>query len=231
MERPTEDIPASPQEAALRAFLSAPTWTQRIAHAIHPERVRDQMKAYAEQHGDGAFEFKSIELLHDTGGTHVFMVRTARTPEGFPVPVITTADGAFQVDWESFIEFHDDAFRVFADSASQVRGVFHLLASPAKQSATIHGIARFRLNPPIPGRERIAFTEEGSTVHSQLQELFEAHHERQSQAERETLDATGLPLVLMIAKRPDANGDSKLWIERVIAIGWTPRSPGEAPDP
>jgi hypothetical protein len=227
----TDTVAASPQEAALRAFLSAPAWTQRIAHVLHPERVRDAMAAHAARHGDGPVEVTAIDLLENAGATQVFIVRTPRTPEGFPVAVLTTPNGAFQVDWQSFIEFHDDAFREFADAGSPDRGTFHLLVNPAPQSTMTHGVAKYRLNPPMPGRERMAFAEEGSTVHSRLQEAFNVHHENRSQAEREILAATGLPLVVTIAKRPDAAGSSKLWIEQVIAIGWTPGSPTPTSEP
>jgi hypothetical protein len=230
-ETTTYPVASSPQEAALRAFLSAPGWTQRIAHVLQPERVRDAMAEHAARHGDGPVEVTAVDLLESAGATHVFIVRTPRTPEGFPVAVLTTPNGAFQVDWECFIEFHDDAFREFADAGSANRGTFHLLVNPAPPSTATQGIAKYRLNPPMPGRERMAFAEEGSTVHSRLQEAFDVHHENRSQTEREILAATGLPLVVTIAKRPDAAGSSKLWIEQVIAIGWTPGSPTPAPDP
>jgi hypothetical protein len=216
--------PASPQEAVLRAFLSAPGWASRILHVLAPERVREAMAAHAAAHGDGPIRFDGVSLLQESGNTRIFLVRTAAIPEGFPVVVAGNDTGeGWLVDWESFIEFHDDAFRQFADQGAIGQASFHLLVKPVDAKSGDDGVVKYRLNPPMSGRERVARIEDGSSTHAHLGEIFEAQAKLDPASYRELVASTGLPLVVAVSKRPTVGGGTKLWIERVEAVGWAPR--------
>lgn len=218
--------PASPQEAVLRAFLTAPGWASRILHVLAPERVREAMAAHAAAHGDRPFRFSRVSLLQESGSTQIFLVRTAEIPDGFPVVVTGNESGeGWLVDWESFIEFHDDAFRRFADQGAAGQASFHLLVNPVEAKPADDGVVKYRLNPPMSGRERVARCEDGSTTHAQLGEVFEAQSKLDPETYRDLVATTGLPLVVAVSKRPTVGGGTMLWIERVEAVGWSPANP------
>ena len=215
--------PGTPEEAALRAFLTAPGWAPRSAHVLTPDRVRGAMAAHAETHGDGPIRFEGVSVLQDTGISRVFLVRTPAIPDGFPV-VLSESGGGWVVDWEGFIEFHDDAFRSFADKSPSGQQSFRLLVNPATRQPDADGVIKYRLSPPMPARERVARVEEGSTAHARLREIFEAQEKADPQTYRSLMADRGLPLMVTVSKRP-AQGGSQLWIERVIAAGWNPAIP------
>ncbi|MEO5712967.1 MAG: hypothetical protein ABIT37_05725 [Luteolibacter sp.] len=161
-------------EASLRAFLEAPDWATRNAHVLFPEAVRSAMETYSHEAPDGPATFKSIAVKQSqtdekTGNTlFVFMVETGALPVGIPVAVAETPQG-WLVDWRAFAEFRDDLFKKFADGPTGKTGSFHLIVStpPPDRAASTENqhFASFLLDPPIPGRQQLAFVKKNSEAY------------------------------------------------------------------
>lgn len=212
-----ENIKASAMaEAALKAFLEAPDWTTRNAHVLLAEKMRAAMQAYSLESNDGPTPYESISVENsytdkDSGSTlFIFKVTTKQHPQGFPVAVAETSSG-WQVDWESFIEFRDDLFKSFVEGPAGKTGRFHLIvtAPPQARAANTENehFSSFLLDPPLPGRQRMAYVKKTSEIHDRLKQM--------------TSNGIFTP-VLEVAKRTTPDGKSYLEITRIIAEDWLP---------
>jgi hypothetical protein len=204
-------------EAALKAFLDAPDWTTRSAYVLSPDTIRPAMEAYSHKIPDGATSCQSIAVQNSytdktTGNTlFIFQVVTESQPSGFPVAVAETATG-WQVDWQAFIEFRDDLFKSFADGPAEQTGRFHLMvtAPAARRVANTENeyFTSFLLDPPYPGRQRLAYVRKSSETHATLSAAVSA--------------GTLFAPVLEIAKRTTPDGKTYLEIMKVLASDWLP---------
>lgn len=212
-----ENIKASAMaETALKAFLDAPDWTTRSAYVLLPEKMRAAMQAYSQETNDGPTHFESISVENsytdkDSGSTlFIFKVTTKQHPQGFPVAVAETSSG-WQVDWESFIEFRDDLFKAFVEGPAGKTGRFHLIVSTPPQARAANTenehFSSFLLDPPLPGRQRMAYVKKTSETHGRLKQM--------------TAGGIFTP-VLEVAKRTTPDGKSYLEITRIIAEDWLP---------
>lgn len=212
-----ENIKASAMaETALKAFLDAPDWTTRSAYVLLPEKMRAAMQAYSQESNDGPTPFESISVENsytdkDSGSTlFIFKVTTKQHPQGFPVAVAETSSG-WQVDWESFIEFRDDLFKSFVEGPAGKTGRFHLIVSTPPQARAANTenehFSSFLLDPPLPGRQRMAYVKKTSEIHGRLKQM--------------TTSGIFTP-VLEVAKRTTPDGKSYLEITRIIAKDWLP---------
>jgi hypothetical protein len=219
----TQPEPAKASAAAasaLKAFLDAPDWTTRSAHVLFPEKTAAAMEAYSRQAPDGPTSYQAITVQNSytdkkTGYTlFIFQVTTETHPTGIPVAVAETHTG-WQVDWHSFVEFRDDRFKAFADGPAGQTGRFHLIVSapPPQRTAKTDNehFASFLLDPPLPGRQRIAYVKKSSEAYAQL-----------SQA---TASGTIFTPVLEVAKHTTPDGKPYLEIVGIQATDWLPRDP------
>ncbi len=174
-EKPPEPVKVSAAaEASLRAFLEAPDWATRNAHVLFPEAIRSAMENYSREAPDGPTPFKSIAVKQSqtdekTGNTlFIFMVETNTLPVSIPVAVAETQKG-WLVDWQAFIEFRDDLFKKFADGPAGKIERFHLIVTtpPPDRAAKTENeqFASFLLNPPIPGRQQLAFVKKNTEAY------------------------------------------------------------------
>ncbi len=173
--KPPEPVKVSAAaEASLRAFLEAPDWAARNAHVLFPETVRSAMESYSREAPDGPTPFKSIAVKQSqtdekTGNTlFIFLVEIESLPTSIPVAVAETPKG-WLVDWQTFIEFRDDRFKKFASGPSGKTGHFHLIVStpPPDRAASTENehFASFLVDPPIPGRQELAFVKKNSDAY------------------------------------------------------------------
>ncbi len=205
-------------EGSLRAFLEAPDWAARSAHVLYAESVRPAMEAYSHQTPDGPTPFKSISLKQSqidekTGNTlFVFQVDTAAIPTGIPVAVLETPKG-WLTDWQTFVEFRDDHFKHFADGPAKKTQRFHLIVSspPAARAAKTEDetFASFLLDPPMPGRQQLAFVKKDSEAYQLCQAA--------------TASGSIFTPVLEVTKLTTPNGQGYLEILKVTATDWLPR--------
>jgi hypothetical protein len=205
-------------EAALLAFLAAPDWRARARHVLHPETTRPKMEAYHATFPDQATIplSRRVDASHDDpeqGEKLVsYLVATAEIPDGFPVAVVFV-DGGWKVDWESFVEFRDDHFGRFAAGEGGDSGAFHLLVRNTHYfGPPFEGSDRltaFRVDPPLPDRNRYAFVPTGSELHKTLASSTE----------------WGRPCapVLQLVRKRHADGSSHLEITAILAPNWRPK--------
>jgi hypothetical protein len=205
-------------EASLRAFLGAPDWAARSAHALSADRVREAMAAYSREVPDGPTPYQSVSLKQGevdeaSGNTmFIFLVVTEHFPSGIPVAVVETPQG-WLVDWEAFVEFRDDRFKKFADGPADRIGRFQLIVSapPAARAANTENehFVSFLLDPPFPGRQKLAFVKRDSEACTIFQSA--------------TANGQIFTPVLEVAKRTTPDGKSYLEILKVLAPDWRPR--------
>ena len=219
-EKKSEPVKASTlAETALRAFLDAPDWTTRSSYVLFPEKVRAAMEAYSRKVPDGPTPFKSISVQNSytdkkTGNTlFIFEVITEQHPTGIPVAVSETPKG-WNVDWQSFVEFRDDLFKAFADGPADQTGRFHLIVSapPAPRAANTENehFSSYLLDPPLPGRQRIAYAKKSSEIHATLS--------------ASTANGAVFTPVLEITRKTTPDGKSYLEIATIIATDWLPEN-------
>jgi len=218
-EKPPQSVKVSAAaEASLRAFLEAPDWATRNAHVLFSEAIRSAMENYSREAPDGPTPFKSITVKQSqtdekTGNTlFIFMVETDALPVGIPAAVVETPKG-WLVDWQAFVEFRDDLFKKFSDGPTGKTGRFHLIVStpPPDRAANTQNehFASFLLDPPIPGRQQLAFVK------------------KNTEAYRTCLAATAsggiFTPVLEVTKLTTPDKQTYLEILKVHAGDWLPR--------
>ncbi len=216
VEKPTQVSAAA--EASLRAFLEAPDWATRNAHVLYSDSVRPAMEAYSHQGPDGPTPFKSISVKQSqidekNGNTLlIFQVDTAAIPTGIPVAVLETPKG-WLTDWQTFVEFRDDLFKHFADGPTKKTQLFHLIVSnpPAARAAKTANetFASFLLDPPMPGRQQLAFVKKDSEAYQICQAA--------------TASGRIFTPVLEVTKLSTPDGQGYLEILKVTATDWLPR--------
>jgi hypothetical protein len=217
-EKTPEPVKASAAaEAALKAFLDAPDWSTRAAHALAPDKVRAAMEAYSHKVPDGPTAFRSVSIQNSytdksTGNTlFIFQVVTEAHASGFPVAVVETESG-WQVDWKAFVEFRDDHFKSFADGPTGENGRFHVIVStpPADRAAKTANehFSSFLLDPPMPGRQRLAYVRKPSAIHDTLVAA--------------TANGAVFTPVLELAKQKAPDGKTYLEITGIAASDWLP---------
>ena len=207
-------------EAALKAFLDAPDWTTRSAHVLHPETTRQAMEEYSRQVPDGPTPYQSISIQNSytdkkSGNTlFIFQVITEQHPSGIPVAVSETSSG-WLIDWQTFVEFRDDLFRSFADGPTGKTGRFHLIVSapPPPRAAKTENehFATFLLEPPLPGRQRLAYVRKTAEIHSMLSAATQA--------------GAAFTPVLELSTSESPDGKSYLEITDMVATDWLPKDP------
>ena len=178
------------------------------------------MEEYSRQVPDGPTPYQSVTIQNSytdqqTGNTlFIFQVITAQHPTGIPVAVSETTSG-WLIDWQAFVEFRDDHFRSFADGPAEKTGRFHLIVSapPPPRAAKTENehFAPFLLDPPIPGRQRLAYARKTAEIHSMLTAA--------------TNGGAAFTPVLELTTRKSPDGKSYLEITDIVATDWLPKDP------
>lgn len=204
-------------EAALKAFFDAPDWTTRSSYVLNIAKVRTAMEIHSRSGSDGPISWQSVSLANsytDTASgntTFIFKAVTANHPTGIPVALVETPSG-WLVDWETFVEFHDDLFKRFAEGPPDQTGQFHLVVTqpPADRAARTENehFVSFLVDPPAPDRQQLAYVKKGSSAQIHLSKATES----------------GAPFtpVLELAKKSSPDGKNYLEIVAVKADNWLP---------
>lgn len=115
-------VPAQAQSAldALKLFLEAPTWSERVTHVQKPDAVRPLMEQYASKTGDGPIIAGAVSFIerfvNDKGAHCTFEVSGGTLPHAVIAIVDQPSSGPARVDWEAFVEFKDDLLLKFLES-------------------------------------------------------------------------------------------------------------------
>ncbi len=110
--------------------------------------------------------FETTAPLPDSKfSNHTFFVSTTAQPIRFPVAIEDTADG-LKLDWESFIELHDDSLGKFLAKPQSESAEFHVILERRHYFETdvpkLGSKDCFRISTPIPGSESYAFADKDS---------------------------------------------------------------------
>lgn len=202
-------------KASLEAFLAAQDWKTRLSHSLAAGRIGPKMKAYHATHPDGATPSVKIAVEHceadDTTEQMliIFRVCTAEAYDGYPVAVTETRDG-WKVDWESFIEFRDELFEEFVSGKGEDTADFHLVVRPSSEPSLVKKQTPYDVTAPVNGKPRQVFVPMGTDLANKLAKL-----------------TNGVPfatLVLELARRPTAEGGTRIEIVSLRASDWRPEA-------
>ncbi len=173
----------SPPEAAsavkaVKAFLAAPTWAERLNWVQKPETIRPLMEKYYRKHKDGAINVSHLDYLNHfsaKNGVPAYSMFEVRGP-GFAHPVLMLVDQPpkknAQVDWETFTEFYDDVLLKFlnndAAQPTRFRVMMHRKHYFEKDVPELERREGFEIYQPNTDYTGAVFALKGSEVASQI---------------------------------------------------------------
>lgn len=117
---------------ALKQFLAAPTWQERLKVVQGADLMKPLMQSYYASMPDGPLAVTKIALIrHDkapqTGPPHcVFQVGGGEVKRPLPIMVEQSPEG-WKVDWLTFTEFKDNLLARFMESPQEGPKRFHVL--------------------------------------------------------------------------------------------------------
>ncbi|MGI9240169.1 MAG: hypothetical protein ACR2RV_05180, partial [Verrucomicrobiales bacterium] len=158
---------ADAARAVLDKALAAGSVDELAKLVLTPERVRPKMERY---YGGRSPALLGTSIIYETSMplpdserlNHTFFVSTEQQPMRFPIAIEETAEG-MKLDWESFIELHDDLLGKFIAAPQSDERTFHLILERrhffGSDVPELGSKDCFRISTPIPGSEAYAFVE------------------------------------------------------------------------
>jgi hypothetical protein len=212
------DPPRPSSRETLVAFLEAVDPETRRRHVLDPESVDAPMVAAAASGAGGPLDYLEIkpELLDED--LHHYRVKTPDLPDGFPVTLHRAAEGGWAVHWPTFDEFSRDKLAKFAAGKLGESGRFHVFVR--EESGNSPHFALFRVRAPISGRDYPAFVKRDAPLYSRLIAALDTG--ARSDTFARVVAERGIPVVLELAYRRNAEDQPYLLIERLIALSWSP---------
>ena len=167
-----EEEPSSADQAraVLEQALASDSVEALAKVVLMPDQVRAKMDAY---YSGRSPALTSTSIIYETSMplpdseylNHTFFVSTSEQPMRFPVAIEETADG-LKLDWQSFIELHDDLLGKFLANPQSGAQSFHLILERrhffGEDVPKLGSKDCFRISTPIPGSEGYAFVEKDS---------------------------------------------------------------------
>lgn len=127
-------IPAArPALAALKNFLAAPTWQERVRWVQKPETVKAAMERHYQKHSDGSINVARIDFIERYPARNgnppysMFEVSGGDLKRTLLVLVEERSKADFRVDWEAFAEFKDRLLQEFLGKAGSPPGKFRVM--------------------------------------------------------------------------------------------------------
>jgi hypothetical protein len=124
---------ARPSLEALKKFLAAPTWRERLHWVQKPDTVKPLMEKHYRSHPDGPINVTNIDFIERNpakGGAPaycMFEVRGGSLKRGVLVLVEEKTRNDFRVDWEAFVEFKDQLLWEFLIKPGTPPGKFRVM--------------------------------------------------------------------------------------------------------
>ena len=212
-EEEDPDAVQAKARAALDRILEAETVDELAELVLAPERVVPKMHA---QYGERSPKITPTRVIYELSAPiedseilhHRFFIATEQQPMQFPI-VLEETDEGIKLDWESFIELHDDLLGTF-------------LSSPTEQPQTFRAILRrshyfgtdvpklgskdcFRISTPIPGKDGYAFVDKDSSVADSCKPF--------------SWEVVAFPMITLKWTTPDG-GEPYLEITRIDQMNW-----------
>jgi hypothetical protein len=127
-------IPAArPALAALKTFLAAPTWQERLRWVQKPESVKAAMEKHYRKHPDGPVKVARIDFIERYPARSgnppycMFEVNGGDLKSAILILVEEKSKADFRVDWEAFAELKDQLLREFLSKAGSPPGKFRVM--------------------------------------------------------------------------------------------------------
>ena len=122
-----------PALAALKSFLAAPTWQERLRWAQKPDTVKAAMEKHYRKHPDGPVNVARIDFIERYPARSgnppycMFEVRGGDLKRSILVLVEEKSKADIRVDWEAFVEFKDQLLREFLGKPGASPGKFRVM--------------------------------------------------------------------------------------------------------
>lgn len=119
--------------AALKNFLAAPTWQERLRWVQKPETVKAAMEKHYRRHFEGPVNVARIDFIERYPARSgnppycMFELNGGDLKSTILVLVEEKSRGDFRVDWEAFVEFKDRLLREFLGKAGSPPGKFRVM--------------------------------------------------------------------------------------------------------
>ena len=169
---------AAPSVKALKAFLTANTWTERLRWCQKPDSIRPLMQKYYQKHKEGPINVSRIDFLNhfpEKNGVPEYTMFEVTGPE-FANPILVLIDQPpkknAQVDWETFTEFRDQTLFQFLNNDSATPSKFrvmmhrkHYFDKDVPELDKLEGFEIFQPNTDYTGA---VFSVKGSDVTKQI---------------------------------------------------------------
>lgn len=161
---------------AIRRFLEADRWQERIPYIYDGEAKQSVLRDYFQNHPDRAVKDYRLDFFHSelgkdgTPSMFVFFLTMEREEDGFPVIVKSAADGKrFGVDWDLHVEFRDRHFAQFVEKKEEGIKEFRVVIQRVTyweedrdQIPGIENLVCYKVDPPFPGFTQYAFVDKSS---------------------------------------------------------------------
>jgi hypothetical protein len=169
----SHDSLLSPPQEALKHFLAAPTWKQRLEFSQLPEKVSSDMQEYYLSYPDGPQSPTSITFMTSArtpdgkNSLYLFHVTFPDLPQGFPIAVEETSTG-WRVDWRSFVEFRDSQLKKFLAQYQERPATFQVKLQRThyfdQDVPKLDDKYCFRISAPIYGHDGYAFVDKSDSI-------------------------------------------------------------------
>lgn len=164
------DEPQREARAVLDQIFAVKTVEELAKLVLAPERVRPLMDAY---YANKSPALKSTSIIYETSiqlpdsdhYNHTFFIATEQQPMRFPIAIEDTDDGP-KLDWETFIELHDDLLGKFLATPQSEEQTFRVILVRKHffggEVPKLGSKDCFRVSTPIAGSEAYAFVDKDS---------------------------------------------------------------------
>lgn len=206
-------------KAVLAGFLSAPNVSQRLQFVADHASVEPRLRAFYVQSGDGPVAFMKItgsEVLGDGSvSEHDVILPNGRV---WRASVVKSPDGAYQVDWPSFVAESEVSWPELMAKKSSRPTMLRVAAVPGSyfegDFADAKWLTCLKLTHPN---------------HPELPPIF-AYVEKQSVLGREMEtwmkegEGQAMPMTVRVKYPVIATADNQVWLSDLVTPGWVVRA-------
>ena len=214
-----EDSSLGRARAAVRQFLEASTWRDRVSLVETEGDPEAVLSAFYQKNPDLPVKDYRLDFFHTdesaAGGVaaHIFFLTFANETDGFPVMVLERK-GQFRVDWPLYVEFRERAFQRFVEEMPPTPGRFRVVLQRVTYSESdrdeIPGLDQFlcyKIDPPYPGMTRFAFVDKEKPIGKQM-------------AREISWEADPLAAEVQLKWETFPGGKRYLTVEQLVSTSW-----------
>jgi len=168
---------------AVRRFLEAESWTERVPFVFEGSAKQTEVRDYYQEHPDRPISDYRLDFFHSEAGgpgelsTYVFFLTLKDEKDGFPVMVKGREGERFGVDWDLYVEFKDRHFAKFVENRGEKPREFRVVIQRVTyweedrdEIPGIENLVCYKIDPPYPGYTQFAFVEKDSEAGKRMVE-------------------------------------------------------------